>query len=174
MKNFGILIVFLYLFLTTTPTLAIEIGDIYYSNQSFSSAPINGLQAIGVVWQVTDDGKSGLIVALDQPGSKNWKRAQTYCRQYLTRGTKAGDWFMPTLLQMFPIDKMQNQRINNHTFLHINDKLLLLKEARPLKDGIYMTSSNDKNTVIGINLASGELTKLKTKERHNFRCMMAF
>ena len=77
------------------PAQAVEIGDIYYSNKSFSSTPVDGLLPIGIVWQVNDAGNGGLIVALEQPGSKNWERAKTYCRLYLTRGTKAGDWFMP-------------------------------------------------------------------------------
>lgn len=159
------------------PTQAVEIGDIYYSNKSFSSTPVDGLQPIGIVWQVNDAGNSGLIAALEQPGSKNWERAQTYCRLYLTRGTKSGDWFMPDLLQMLPIDKMQNRRLNARTFLHINDHLSLVKGARPFKEEVYMTSSayaNDKKNVIGINLTTGELVKLKKKERHAFRCMMSF
>ena len=109
--------------------------------------------------------------------TKNWERAKTYCRLYLTRGTKAGDWFMPDFLQMFPIDKMQNRRINARTFLHINDRLALVKEARALKEDVYMTSSDyadDKKAAIGINLTTGELVKLKKKGRHAFRCMMSF
>ena len=146
------------------PAQAVEIGDIYYSNKSFSSTPVDGLLPIGIVWQVNDAGNGGLIVALEQPGSKNWERAKTYCRLYLTRGTKAGDWFMPDFLQMFPIDKMQNRRINARTFLHINDRLALVKEARALKEDVYMTSSDyadDKKAAIGINLTTGELVKLK-------------
>ncbi len=140
------------------PAQAVEIGDIYYSNKSFSSTPVDGLLPIGIVWQVNDAGNGGLIVALEQPGSKNWERAKTYCRLYLTRGTKAGDWFMPDFLQMFPIDKMQNRRINARTFLHINDRLALVKEARALKEDVYMTSSDyadDKKAAIGINLTTG-------------------
>lgn len=52
------------------PAQAIEIGDIYYSNKSFSSTPVDGLLPIGIVWQVNDAGNGGLIVALEQPGSK--------------------------------------------------------------------------------------------------------
>lgn len=148
------------------PAQAVEIGDIYYSNKSFSSTPVDGLLPIGIVWQVNDAGNGGLIVALEQPGSKNWERAKTYCRLYLTRGTKAGDWFMPDFLQMFPIDKMQNRRINARTFLHINDRLALVKEARALKEDVYMTSSDyadDKKAAIGINLTTGELVKHQKK-----------
>ena len=78
---------------------------------------------------------------------------------------------------MFPIDKMQNRRINARTFLHINDRLALVKEARALKEDVYMTSSDyadDKKAAIGINLTIGELVKLKKKGRHAFRCMMSF
>ena len=174
MKKLALLLTILAL---AFPAQAVEIGDIYYSNKSFSSTPVDGLLPIGIVWQVNDAGNGGLIVALEQPGSKNWERAKTYCRLYLTRGTKAGDWFMPDFLQMFPIDKMQNRRINARTFLHINDRLALVKEARALKEDVYMTSSDyadDKKTAIGINLPTGELVKLKKKGRHAFRCMMSF
>lgn len=37
---------------------------------------------------------------------------------------------------------MQNRRINARTFLHINDRLALVKEARALKEDVYMTSSD--------------------------------
>lgn len=174
MKKLALLLTILAL---AFPAQAVEIGDIYYSNKSFSSTPVDGLLPIGIVWQVNDAGNGGLIVALEQPGSRNWERAKTYCRLYLTRGTKAGDWFMPDFLQMFPIDKMQNRRINARTFLHINDRLALVKEARALKEDVYMTSSDyadDKKTAIGINLTTGELVKLKKKGRHAFRCMMSF
>lgn len=32
------------------PAQAVEIGDIYYSNKSFSSTPVDGLLPIGIVW----------------------------------------------------------------------------------------------------------------------------
>ncbi len=163
--------------ITASPVQAVEIGDIYYSNKSFNAKLIEGLQPIGIVWQVNDSKDGGLIIALDQPGSKNWERAQTYCRQYLTRGTKAGEWFLPDFLQMFPIDKMPNRRINHRTFLHLNDRLALIKGARALKEDVYMTASdyfNDHASALGINMTSGELVKVKKKGRHSFRCMMSF
>ena len=41
------------------PAQAVEIGDIYYSNKSFSSTPVDGLLPIGIVWQVNDAGNGG-------------------------------------------------------------------------------------------------------------------
>ena len=67
MKKLALLLTVLTL---TFPAQAVEIGDIYYSNKSFSSTPVDGLLPIGIVWQVNDAGNGGLIVALEQPGSK--------------------------------------------------------------------------------------------------------
>ena len=52
------------------PAQAVEIGDIYYSNKSFSSTPVDGLLPIGIVWQVNDAGNGGLIVALEHRDPK--------------------------------------------------------------------------------------------------------
>lgn len=168
-----------FLFLLTTPRLspAIEVGDIYYSNKTFNNQLLEGLVPVGIVWQVNSTKDSGLIMSLEQPGSKNWEKAQTYCRLYQTRGTKSGDWFLPDLLQIFPINKLQQQRVGAHTFLHLNDKLEKIKSARPLKNDTYLTSSDyaeDKNFAVGVKLSTGEIAKVKKKSRNSFRCMMSF
>lgn len=171
--------ILLLLFLLCSPQIssAVEVGDIYYSNKTFNSELLDGLVPIGIVWQVNDNKDKGLIMSLEQPGSKNWEKAKTYCRVYQTRGTKSGDWFLPDFLQLFPINKLQQQRVGAHTFLHLNQKLEKIKSARPLKEDTYLTSSDyaeDKASALGVHLASGDIVKVKKKSRNSFRCMMAF
>lgn len=157
--------------------LAIEIGDIYYSNKSFNSEIIEGLHPIGVVYWVNEDKQSGILISLDQPIAKNWQRSHAYCNLYLTRGTKSGDWHLPSILEMFPIDKLHNQRIDGKAFFHVNRRLSEIKEARPMNSGLYITASEytgDKTSVMGVNIVTGELDKIKKKSRSNFRCMSTF
>lgn len=166
-----------WLLFSASPSAAVEIGDFYYSNKTFDRELVQGLRPIGIVYWVNEDKNSGLIAALEHPGSKNWERAKTYCHLYLTRGTKAGDWHLPNFLELFPIDKMQNRRLDGKAFRNLNQRLNMIKEAKAFKDGIYMSSSDydhDRRLAIGIDLATGELEKLKKKGRYNFRCMMSF
>ncbi len=171
------LCLFLFCLLYPFSTLAVEVGDIYYSNKTFNAKLLDGLIPVGIVWQVNNNKDGGLIMSLEQPGSKNWEKAQTYCRVYQTIGTKSGDWFLPDFLQLFPINKLQQQRIGPHTFLYLNQKLEKIKSARPLKEDTYFTASDyaeDKKSALGVHLATGELVKIKKKSRSSFRCMMSF
>ena len=108
---------------------AVEVGDIYYSDKTFSSSVQSGKKAIGVVYWVSTNKDFGYIVALEEaPSTMNVFNANVHCLEYYTEGTLAGDWKLPQRIELVRLGKyrVNNTTVNNYAKINIT----MLKSMR--------------------------------------------
>ena len=76
----------------------IAVGHIVYSDGSTSTSYNANKLPIGIVYYVHQNGKKnhGLIMSIDAPMPRTRAEAILYCDNYVTKGTKVGDWYLPS------------------------------------------------------------------------------
>lgn len=127
---------------------AVEVGDIYFSDKTFSSSMQSGKKAIGLVYWVSANKDYGYIMSLEEPaeGTMNPYNANIYCLEYFTEGTKAGDWKLPQRIEMIRMGKEINNGQVTDKFTIVNKKLQSVtkadgKAATQLTGAYYVTNS---------------------------------
>lgn len=136
--------------------LAVEVGDVYYHDKSFSTEVETAKMPIGVVYWVNIDRTTGYVLALLQPADMDLATAKTQCANFSTLGTNAGNWKLPTMEQAF---KMVTQRWNgviDQKFSVINRKLSKITTGQALKSGNYWTLGYRNKW--SVNPSSGDFT----------------
>ena len=161
---------------------AVEVGDIYYSDKTFSSSVQSGKKAIGVVYWVSTNKDFGYIVALEEaPSTMNVFNANVHCLEYYTEGTLAGDWKLPQRIELVRLGK---HRVNNATvdnYAKINAVLAKVTKA----NGSKATALGNKNYVANstypyaVNPYSGAIgggggNAQSSGTKYSVRCVTAF
>lgn len=153
---------------------AADSGDIFFSNHTTEKEIISGKTPTGVVLWTHEDGNGGIAIALDQPPMKSFKKAANYCKSLRQGNRYAGEWHLPTLLEFFPIDKMQGHIIDGRRLEHINDRLKNIRGAQRLKNEYYLTSTNNGSSAVAVNPFTGDIKEVPLKKRLYFRCVTGF
>ena len=158
-------------------------GDILFSDKSCSSVFITTKTAIGVVLcpvnrlAVALDEKSlewggynkeigsaargtsgksntAAILAYGKANNISYPAAE-YCNKYSTSGTKAGDWFLPSLEEL---------KLLSNNFSEINNSLKVLgKVMDDTESGYYWSSSEDGNLNARVLVPSSGVTSTNYK-----------
>lgn len=161
------------LILSAGTSQAAEIGDIYYHDKSINSSIDDAKLPIGVVYWVSPDKNFGLILSLNQPEKMNNAAANNYCANYMTLGTKAGDWQLPQLYELVRMGKEQWDGIDNNKFEVLNTALAKLSMATPLKSDSGYIASGTK--AWNANLSTGALGMgNSTTNTYYVRCVTGF
>ncbi len=169
-------------FLLAGSAAAVEIGDIYYSDKTFSSSVQSGKKAIGVVYWVSTNKDFGYIVALEEaPSTMNVFNANVHCLEYYTEGTLAGDWKLPQRIELVRLGKykVNGTLVDNYT--KINNVLGKVTKA----NGSKATKLTSKNYVANstypyaINPSTGVFTggggaAQSASASYAVRCITAF
>ena len=170
-------------------------GDILFSDKSCSSVFITTKTAIGVVLcpvnrlAVALDEKSlewggynkeigsaargtsgksntAAILAYGKANNISYPAAE-YCNTYSTAGTKAGDWFLPSLEEL---------KLLSNNFSEINNSLKVLgKVMDDTESGYYWSSSENSNGSARRLVPSSGGTNVYSKNKtYNVRPVLAF
>lgn len=127
-----------------------------------------GHKEIGSAAQGTS-GKSNTAAILAYGKANNFEYpAAEYCNTYSTAGTKAGDWFLPSLEEL---------KLLSNNFSGINSTLKILgKPTLPeAENGHYWSSSEDAGNVArGLILSSGALFYGTKAGKNRVRPVLAF
>lgn len=160
---------------------AAEVGDIFYSDKTFSSKLESDKLPIGLLYYVSVAGDYGLVMALNQPPAKKYQEAWTYCNDYTPLGTSRGFWRLPTLQEWMRAMNEQWNGVKNNKLTILNQKLATISIANTLLTNDYMvrTSASGQNDGYYnlINLNTGVIPADYTQYSYsnsgarNFRCV---
>ena len=170
--------------LLSSPAAAVEVGDIYYIDKTFSSTVQSGKKAIGLVYWVSANKDYGYIMSLEEPTTTlNPYNANVYCQEYQIDGQTLGEWRLPYFVELV---RMGNETINgknNNKFTTINNKLKTLTKpsggkATALSSANYVTKSYNPQT---FNPSTGVPTSgggggwsAGSSTKYNVRCITGF
>lgn len=128
MKKLGFCGVLVMVLLLSSQVMAADVGDIYYSDKTFSAELVKGKKPIGMVYWTSPAKDFGLIMQLEQPMSTmNHYEASQYCNEYFTEGTMAGDWRLPRRMEQIRMGEEQILGVKNGKFATLNAKLPQIK-----------------------------------------------
>ena len=162
---------------------AVEVGDIYYSDKTFSSAVQSGKKAIGVVYWVSTNKDYGYIMSLEEPTTTlNPYNANVYCQEYQIDGQTLGEWRLPYFVELV---RMGNETINgknNNKFTTINNKLKTLTKpsggkATAISSANYVTKSYNPhvfNPSTGVPSTGGGGWEAGSGTKYKVRCITGF
>lgn len=154
MRKFLSLGVLVAVMLISSPAKAVDIGDIYFSDKTFSAELVKGKKPIGMVYWVSPSKAFGLVMQLEQPANKmNYYEANRYCNEYMTEGTKAGDWWLPKRMELMRMGIESINKVSNNKFAVLNAKLPQIK---------------DGNTVLGSPLLANQYYRANSYYGHLF------
>ena len=174
--------IFLLSILVCRNASAVEVGDIYFSDKTFSSSMQSGKQAIGLVYWVSPNKDFGYIMALDEASSNmNVFNANVYCLEYYTEGTLAGDWKLPQRIELIRMGKYRVNGTTTDNYTAMNNILGRVTKA----DGKAATKLSSKNYVANssypyaFNPATGRITggggtAQGAAASYGVRCITAF
>lgn len=163
------------------PARAAEVGDIFYSDKTFSSKLESDKLPIGLLYYVSVAGDYGLVMALNQPPAKNYREAWTYCNDYTPLGTSRGFWRLPTLQEWMRAMNEQWNGVKNNKLTILNQKLATISIANALLTGDYIARTSASGQTDGyynlINLNTGVIPSSYSQyansdsSARNFRCI---
>ena len=132
--------------LATLPAAAVEVGDIYYHDGTFSNTFTTDKMAVGLVYWVSARKDYGLIMALNQPDDMTYANAMAYCQSYQVLGIPKGTWHVPNRIELVHMGKEQWNGTANDKFTQLNAKLATITGiGESLKAGsMYWARSNNK------------------------------
>lgn len=169
----------------STPVEAVEVGDIYYDDKSFSAELDLTKRPIGLVYWVGNSKDYGYIMQLDQNTSTlNYYYANQYCNTYYTASTKAGDWRIPDRIELIRMGTEQWNGVKNNKFNDLNTKLASIKSnteqiGRQLYSDSYYWSASYYGQTFYLN-TDGVIDKQNNSNQGDtsnlayVRCIMAF
>lgn len=169
--------------LLTSPAVAVEVGDIYYIDKTFSSTVQSGKKAIGLVYWVSANKDYGYIMSLEEPTTTlNPYNANVYCQEYQIDGQTLGEWRLPYLVELV---RMGNETIadkSNNKFTTLNNKLKTLTKpsggaATALSSANYVTKSSNPQTFnpsTGVPSTGGGGWEAGSGTKYNVRCITGF
>ena len=177
-----------------------EVGDILYENKKCYVKAIDGKTAIGIVFDAENRlavaldeaettlkwGGTGILIGSAAQGTSGKSNtaailtygeannieypAAEYCNTYSTAGTKAGDWFLPSLEEL---------KLLADNFSGINSLLTVLGK-QTIGDEYYWSSSEYHNINVNTNFAqklvpsSGRTDSSSKNNSHRVRPVLAF
>lgn len=164
--------------------LAVEVGDIYYDDKTFSSDVLTSKRPVGLVYWVADRKDHGYIMQLDQNAAQmNYYLANQYCAGYYTGGTKAGDWSVPRRIELNRMGTEKWLGVANDKFNYLNTRLAAIKTTneqigKPLIANQYYWSDSYYGYAFYLNIGGYAYKGTGTGQSDsNFayvRCVMAF
>ena len=162
---------------------AVEVGDIYYTDKTFSSTVQSGKKAAGMVYWVSANKDYGYIMSLEEPATTlNPYNANVYCQEYQIDGKTLGEWRLPYFVELV---RMGNETINgqnNNKFTTLNNKLKTLTKpsggaATALSSANYVTKSYNPqvfNPSTGVPSTGGGGWKAGSGTKYKVRCITGF
>ena len=118
---------------------AVDVGDIYYSDRTFSTNLNSSKMPIAVVYWVNTDKTKAYVLALRQPENMTLSVAKTQCANFSTLGTNSGDWDLPTMKQAFNMITQRWNGVSDNKFSVVNSKLGKIETGQALKNDYYWT-----------------------------------
>lgn len=116
---------------------AVEVGDIYYHDGTFDRTVRDDKVPVGLVYWVSRRRDYGYILSLEQPASMNFSSATAYCENYVTLGTKAGDWRLPYVIELARMGNERIKGVSNTKFDTLNAKLQSIPNGQQLLSNKY-------------------------------------
>lgn len=102
--------------LAIQPAAAVEVGDIYYSDKTFSATYNSSKMPIGLVYWVYPSKDHGYIMQLNQPAAMTFANAKTHCANYTTLNTTIGTWRLPDFHETLLMAKESWNGVSNDKF----------------------------------------------------------
>lgn len=129
--------------LIATESRAVDVGDVFYSDGSFSATITEDANKlpIGLVYWVGTGKDNGLIMSLKQPGDMNYTDATHYCANYEVLGTNPGTWRLPDLPEQIAMGVEFWNGVSNDKFNVLNTKLGKISIAQKLVTGQYHSNT---------------------------------
>lgn len=119
-------------------TGAVEVGDIYYHDNTFDNTYLSSKMPVGLVYWVSARKDHGFIMALNQPDDMTYDNAIAYCKSYQILGVAKGTWHVPNRLELVHLGKEQWDGTANDKFNQLNNKLATITGiGEKLKAGSY-------------------------------------
>lgn len=156
---------------------AVEVGDIYYSDKTFSENIVKEKNPIGLVYWVSPAKDYGRIIALKQSKDKSWQKSIDYCEAYSTKGSKSGSWVLPELIDLKIGVNNGREGYDNPLFMTLNKKLKRINGADLLDDGYYWSSSEygrKSDSAWGVDWSENRVLNLIKIHKYHVRCVMNF
>lgn len=167
----------IYFSLLANKVVAVEVGDIYYSDKTFDSSIVGGKNPIGLVYWVSPAKDYGRVMALKQPSDKSWQKSIDYCNAYSTTGSKSGSWFLPELIDLKIGMYNELEGYDNPLFAKLNRQLQKINGADLLVDGYYWSSSEygrKSDSAWGVDWSENRILNLIKIRKYHVRCIMNF
>ena len=161
MKKILYMVLTLVFALATRPAAAVEVGDIYYHDGTFSNTFTTDKMAVGLVYWVSARKDFGHIMALNQPDDMTYDNAVAYCKSYQTLGAAKGRWHLSNPTELIHMGKEQWNGTANDKFTQLNAKIATITNmGEPLKAGSYYWAYSSghyqfKLDVYGVQTSSG-------------------
>lgn len=156
--------------LWNSPAFATDVGDIYYSDKTFSTNLNTSKMPIGVVYWTNQDQTRCYILALPQPASMALSNATTQCANFSTLGTSAGNWSVPTMKQAFQMRTQQWLGVSDNKFTVLNKKLSEIETGQALVNENYWT--NGYQNSFTYNPSTGAMSFAGNGGSRRVRCVM--
>lgn len=150
MRKLGLMLLALWGSLYTPQAQAVEVGDIYYHDGTFSNTFTSDKMAVGLVYWVSARKDYGFIMALNQPDDMTYGNAEAYCQSYQVLGIPKGTWHVPNRMELLHMGKEQWNGTANDKFTQLNAKLATI-------------------TGIGESLKSGSMYWARSQSRYRFK-----
>lgn len=157
---------------------AVEVGDIYYHDKTFSPiVKIDGAKMpIGLVYWVYPSKDHGYIMALNQPVADTFVNALRYCGNYTTLNTRVGDWRLPDFQQMVVMGNEQWNGVKNNKFTVLNQKLATITGIGEALVAEWYNSNTTNSGGIQVFPSTGNQAwgGVVSANSVRFRCIMQF
>lgn len=158
------------LLLWHSPAQATDVGDIYYSDKTFSTNLNSSKMPIGVVFWANVDQTKCYVLALPQPADMNLATAKSQCANFSTLGTSAGNWKLPTMKQAFQMRTQQWLGVSDNKFTNLNKKLTSITTGQALKASDYWTLGYSNQFTV--NPSTGAIKFAGSGGTRSVRCVM--
>lgn len=163
--------------LAIQPAAAVEVGDIYYSDKTFSATYNSSKMPIGLVYWVYPSKDHGYIMQLNQPAAMTFANAKTHCANYTTLNTTIGTWRLPDFHETLLMAKESWNGVSNDKFNVLNKKLATITAiGEQLLTNTNYISNTTNSSGIYVNLSQGTFSERNAVSSGStrFRCIVQF